>query len=102
MIKNFRTYDLAVAFYQEIKTLNLPSHLRCQLDRAASSIALNLGEGHGRSSIKEQRHFFQIAYGSLKECECILMLANSDSASSKADILGAHIYRLIKCARLNR
>ena len=100
-MENFRTYDLAVAFYHEVKNIKLPMHLRCQLDRAASSISLNLAEGYGRKSIKEQRHFFQISFGSLKECQAILQLADSTCAFATADKLGAHLYKLIQSARLN-
>ena len=32
--------------------------------RAASSISSNLSEGSGRSSIKDQAHFYQISYSS--------------------------------------
>ena len=69
-----------------------------QLSRAASSIALNLAEGAGRSTRKDQARFFQIAFGSLRECQAILDLAADDAACAKenADVLAAHIYRLIK------
>ena len=43
---NFRTYDLAVQLYQVCKKHSVPSFLRNQLDRASSSIVLNLAEGH--------------------------------------------------------
>ena len=46
-----------------------------QLRRASISIASNLAEGMGRSSIKEQIHFIEIAYGSLNEVMCQLELA---------------------------
>ena len=46
-----------------------------QLRRASISIASNLAEGMGRSSIKEQVHFIEIAYGSLNEVMCQLELA---------------------------
>ena len=46
-----------------------------QLRRASISIASNLAEGMGRSSIKEQVHFIEIAYGSLNEVTCQLELA---------------------------
>ena len=101
MIKNFRTYDLAVLFYKECQKLSLPSALRNQLDRASSSISLNLAEGRGRRTLADQKHFFQIAYGSAKECQAILDLATSapDALIQQADMLGASIYRLIKNAR---
>ena len=46
-----------------------------QLRRASISIASNIAEGMGRSSLKEQVHFIEIAYGSLNEVMCQLELA---------------------------
>ena len=47
-----------------------------QLRRASISIASNIAEGMGRSSIKEQVHFIEIAYGSLNEVMCQIELAH--------------------------
>ena len=98
MLKNFRTYQLAVDFYRQTSCQTLSSVLRSQLQRAASSIALNLAEGNGRRTKADRAHFFQIAMGSLRECQAILDLAYSADHPSKlaADILAAHIYKLIK------
>ncbi len=60
-MKNFRTYQLAVAFYHQTRKLKLRGHLANQLDRAASSICLNLAEGKGRNSAKDQIRFFHMA-----------------------------------------
>jgi four helix bundle protein len=38
--------------------------LTSQMRRAASSISSNLSEGSGRSSSKDQAHFYQMAYSS--------------------------------------
>jgi four helix bundle protein len=97
---NFRTYKLAVNFYKESQALKLPRHLKDQLDRASSSIALNLAEGRGRSTTKDQKHFFHIAFGSTRECQAILtLLGYTDSAAwITLDCLAASLYRLIKNA----
>ena len=97
-MKNFRTYNIAVEFYHSTQTLKLPHHLKDQLDRASSSIVLNLAEGSGRYTAKDQRKFFSIALGSLRECQSILDLASDEEDKSQiiADSLGAHIYRLIQ------
>jgi len=42
--------------------------MRDQLERAASSIALNLAEGCGRRARRDRLHFFAIAQGSAAEC----------------------------------
>ena len=47
-----------------------------QLRRAVVSIPSNIAEGEGRTSVKEQAHFMEIALGSLNEVMCQLELAN--------------------------
>ena len=100
-MNNFRTYNLSISFYKECLNLHVSSCLRNQLTRASSSIALNLAEGNGRKQTNDRKHFFQIAYGSLKECKAIIDLSVNPPQSLilQADILGAHIYKLIKNAR---
>ncbi len=49
--------------------------LTSQVNRASISIAANLAEGSSRTSRKDQAHFSQIAYGSLMELACLLILA---------------------------
>src|SRR5947209_4170814 len=46
-----------------------------QCNRAAISVAANLAEGTSRQSRKDQAHFSEIAYGSLTELACLLILA---------------------------
>jgi four helix bundle protein len=49
--------------------------LTSQANRAAVSVAANLAEGSSRTSRKDQAHFSQIAYGSLMELACLLIVA---------------------------
>jgi len=71
--------------YQKAKELNrqcleiirnnggqLPHYFKDQLGRSALSVALNIAEGSGRSTDKDQKHFFVIANGSLREVEALL------------------------------
>jgi four helix bundle protein len=57
-VKTFRTLDLAVEFYQLVQDLEIRGNLKDQLQRAASSISLNLSEGNAKGAVNEKRHFF--------------------------------------------
>ena len=46
-----------------------------QINRAAVSVASTIAEGTARVSRKDQGHFSQIAYGSLMEVACQLVIA---------------------------
>ena len=98
MLKNFRTYQLSLQFYQSCSKLRLPRHLRDQLLRAASSIALNLAEGSAKPTKKDQMKFFFISFGSLRECQAILSLSSQTESVllDQADHLGASLYRLTR------
>lgn len=48
--------------------------LTSQCNRAAVSVAANLAEGSSRRSRKDQAHFSEIAYSSLTELACLLIL----------------------------
>ena len=97
-MKNFRTYQLAVDFYRQIAKQHIRGPLRDQLRRASSSIVLNLAEGSGRSGKKDQRRFYSIAFGSLRECQAIIDLELSENVevADLADTLAAHLFRLIE------
>ena len=47
-----------------------------QCNRAAVSVAANLAEGSSRRSRKDQAHFSEIAYSSLMELACLLVLCS--------------------------
>ena len=100
LMKNFRTYCLAKEFYKACRTLVLPSSLKDQLERAAASVALNLAEGAGRQTKADQRRFYSIALGSLRECQAVLDLRDIEGVIMElADSLGASLYRLIESRR---
>jgi four helix bundle protein len=96
-----RTFDLAVTFYRQASALRLPVHLKDQLSRASSSVALNLAEGRGKSTRRDQLRFFHIALGSARESQAVLILADLVGAESwmTLDHLVASLYRLIERAR---
>ena len=80
------------------KAVGVTGHLRDQLNRASSSIALNLSEGNTKGSIKDRRRFFQTAFGSLRECQTIFKLEKIEDPEllKKADHLAACLYKLLK------
>ena len=57
-----------------------------QLRRAVVSVPSNIAEGLGRYSIKEQTHFLEIAYGSLREVDCQLDIAFDLGYISQSDL----------------
>jgi four helix bundle protein len=69
--------ELAKVIY--LTTSQFPSRemygLISQCNRAAISVAANLAEGSSRQSRKDQAHFSEIAYGSLMELACLLVLS---------------------------
>ena len=68
-LETFDCYRLALAFATLAATLVPRGHaaLRDQLERASTSVVLNLGEGFGRWQARDKAHFYAIARGSLLE-----------------------------------
>ena len=91
---SFRTYDLAVNFYELCEKIKVRGPLRDQLTRASSSIALNLKEGSAQPTFKNRIRFYFIALGSLREVQAIIDLKKLDTLRLPADMLGAHLFRL--------
>ena len=99
-MKNFRTFNFAAEFYRLIRELKLPRHEQEQCHRAALSIALNLAEGRGKPTRKDQLKFFHIALGSLRECQAILVINNLEQSVywKSLDKVAASLYKLIQNA----
>lgn len=98
-----KSRELVKAVYLLIR--NFPEEekyvLSDQLRRAVISVASNLAEGGGRLALKEKSHFCQIAYGSLMEVTCQLVLAEdlgfiSSSQSSEIRVLIEDVERLLR------
>src|SRR4051812_18762779 len=100
-MKTFRTLTLAASFYRAAKLAPLTGDLKDQLIRAASSVCLNLAEGRGRKTLKDQLKYFHIAMGSIRECQAALIIEDLTESDlwSKADQTAASVYRLIERAR---
>jgi len=95
MFKGFQTYELAVQLYRRCEQIKAKAYLRDQLLRASLSIVLNVAEGSGKPTPKEQRRFYGIALGSLRETAAILGILNQAEASTQAHRLGGFLYRLV-------
>jgi four helix bundle protein len=58
-----------IAWLSELlETLERLGDVRDQLDRASTSIALNIAEGNGKFSLKDRCKFFDTAHASALEC----------------------------------
>ncbi len=97
MPKGFLTYDLAVALYRHVETIQARASLRDQLLRTSESVVLNIAEGSGRITRKDQARFYAIALGSLREAQAVFDLVGlQDKQVLKlADHVAACLYRLI-------
>ena len=69
--------ELVVKVYKLLDEFpNFERYALCdQLRRAIVSVPSNIAEGSGRTSLKEQIHFIEIAYGSLMESYNQLIIA---------------------------
>ena len=98
-MQHLRSYQLAVQFYRIAKGVELPGHLKDQLRRAASSVALNLGEGSGKRTGKDRGRFFLIAMGSIRECQAVTELEPDAFTAGTCDLLdhlAASVYKLTR------
>lgn len=98
-MRHLKSYQLAVEFYRIAKAISLPHYLKDQLRRAALSIALNISEATGKSSMRDRVRFFEIAMGSIRECQAILELEYDSFTVDQRDLLdhlAASTFKLIR------
>lgn len=78
IFQSFPVYQKAEKLYQEIveyiSTQKVPDYLKNQIERALSSIVLNIAEGSGKMSRRDKKNFYIIARGSCHESAAILRL----------------------------
>ena len=98
MLKKFKTYNRAVDFYKVGKNIQWPRHQKDQWLRASASIVLNLAEGSAKPTKKDQKKYYYIALGSLRECLAIIELeeVNNRQLSEIGDELGALLFKLTR------
>ena len=74
--EKLRVYQHAISFIVWCEPLfdKLPKNLSavCQLDRASTSIPLNIAEGNGKFTAADRCKYFDIARGSALECAACL------------------------------
>ena len=99
MLKNFQTYQLAVALYKACEKLKLYGPLREQLRRATASIALNLAEGSAKPTSKDRSKYYHIALGSIREVQSIMDLIENKELATQTDQLAATCYCLCRSYR---
>jgi four helix bundle protein len=79
--------DLVIKLYRI--TNNFPDcekfGIILQIRRAAVSLASNLAEGNSRTTNKDQAHFTQMAYGSMMEIVCQLIISKELGYLSQND-----------------
>ena len=98
---HFRALDLAIIFHRAAKDAPLTGDIKDQLVRASSSVCLNLAEGRGRRTRKDQVKHFHYALGSIRESQAVLVIEDLVDSDLwiKADKTAASVYKLIKNAR---
>lgn len=104
MLRDFHAFQIGKKIHLACKSLRVSRLLRDQLLRASSSIALNTAEGSGKRTAPDQRRFYGMALGSLRECEAILELEQIDDPDllKSIDQLGAILYTLTRDPVLKR
>ena len=90
-------WQVSRAFVKEVYRLlaQLPDfemhNLTNQIRRAAVSVSLNIAEGTSRNSLKEQSRFSEVAYGSLLEVYCSLLIAKDLGYIDENDLYGISV-----------
>ncbi len=97
MLGNFRSYQMALELYKKSRGQQLPYFLKDQLERAASSVVLNLAEGSARGSKKDRMRFYLIAFASLREVQALIQMEETlGGLAPAADKLAANLYCLTR------
>ncbi|MBT3191049.1 MAG: four helix bundle protein [Verrucomicrobia bacterium] len=92
-------YQEAIAFVSWVDELleNIPKGLAVhnQLDRASTSVPLNIAEGNGKYTAADRCRFFDIARGSALECAACLDVLVAKKRIEEADMGKAMLVRIV-------
>ena len=89
-----------VWFGQFLDTISAKPAAKDQLDRASTSIPLNIAEGNGKFSRRDRARFFEIARGSALECAACLDVLVVRRLACESEIEGGkerlvHVVRML-------
>jgi four helix bundle protein len=83
-----RSIDFVAWSHELLDGIDAPDSARLQLERASTSVPLNIAEGNVKSSPRDRRRYWEIALGSAAECAAILdvlvarrLLSETDDAA---------------------
>lgn len=104
--ERLKVYQEALRFYAWCEPVleRTPKTLAVhgQIDRARTSIPLNIAEGNGKSSRPDRCRFFEISRGSALEPACCLdlvlikMILNSDELQAGKEVLHGIVSMLVR------
>src|SRR6266536_412477 len=84
-------YQEAIAFCgwvgEFLTAISSRAAAKDQLDRASTSIPLNIAEGNGKFSFKDRARFFEMARGSALECAACLDVLLVRKLATKEQVL---------------
>src|SRR6266481_4513482 len=85
-------YQEAIAFCgwvgEFLAAISSKAAAKDQLDRASTSIPLNIAEGNGKFSSKDRARFFEMARGSALECAACLDVLLVRKLASEQQVVG--------------
>ena len=85
-----RSLELLDVADEILEAAKLKAHLRSQLDRAATSVVLNIAEGAGEFSPREKQRFYRMARRSTSECAALFDILRRRKAVSEELLAVAH------------
>lgn len=104
--ERLEVYQLSLSFvaFADRLIVDLPRRVDAadHLDRASTSIVLNIAEGNGKSSMRDRVRFFEIAKGSMLECAASLEvlivkgLADTETANQGKEQLVVVVRMLVR------
>ena len=95
-------YREAIAFCgwvgEFLASISSKAAAKDQLDRASTSIPLNIAEGNGKFSAKDRARFFEMARGSALECAACLdvLLVRKLATEKQVEEQKEHLARIVQ------